>query len=95
MLGSQEKILEPKVNVKLFTVDPYTCNTACKGSFHLRFSGFCPLRGYPPPTPLTENQCEKKEGFFLSGIGGVPPSPSWQKIFVQFFLRGLRMMYLD
>ena len=27
MLGSQEKILEPKVNVKFFTVDPYTpCN---------------------------------------------------------------------
>ena len=23
-----------------------------KGSFHLRFSGFCPLRGYPPPYPL-------------------------------------------
>ena len=23
MLGSQEKILEPKVNVKFFTVDPY------------------------------------------------------------------------
>ena len=27
MLGSQEKNLEPKVNVKFFTVDPYTpCN---------------------------------------------------------------------
>ena len=24
MLGSQEKNLEPKVNVKFFTVDPYT-----------------------------------------------------------------------
>ena len=24
MWGSQEKILEPKVNVKFFTVDPYT-----------------------------------------------------------------------
>ena len=23
-----------------------------KGSCHLRFSGFCPLRGYPPPYPL-------------------------------------------
>ena len=23
-----------------------------------------------PPTPLTENQCEKKKDFFLSGIGG-------------------------
>jgi len=27
MLGSQEKFLEPKVDVKFFTVDPYTpCN---------------------------------------------------------------------
>ena len=23
-----------------------------KGGCHLRFSGFCPLRGYPPPYPL-------------------------------------------
>ena len=44
-----------------------------KGTFHLRFSGIRPLRGYPPPTPLTENQCEKKKDFFLSGKGGVPP----------------------
>ena len=36
-----------------------------KGSCHLRFSGIRPLRGYPPPpTPLTEKQSEKKEGFF-------------------------------
>ena len=48
---------------------------AGKGGFHLRFSGFCPLRGYPPPTPLTENQCEKKKVFFLNGIGGYPPPP--------------------
>ena len=27
----------------------------------------------PPPTPLTENQCEKKKDFFLSGKGGYPP----------------------
>ena len=46
-----------------------------KGSCHLRFSGFCPLRGYPPPTPLTENQCEKKKVFFLSGKGGYPHPP--------------------
>ena len=45
-----------------------------KGSFQKRFSGFCQLRGYPPPlTPLTENQCEKKKVFFLSGKGGYPP----------------------
>ena len=42
-----------------------------KGGFQKRFSGFCPLRGYPNP-PLTENQCEKKKDFFLSGIGGYP-----------------------
>ena len=50
-------------------------STTIKGSCHLRFSGFCPLRGYPPPTPLTENQCEKKKVFFLSGKQGVPPPP--------------------
>ena len=27
MLGSQEKILGPKVNVKFFTVDPYSIHT--------------------------------------------------------------------
>ena len=31
--------------------------------------------GGTPPHPLTENQCEKKKVFFLSGIGGVPPHP--------------------
>ena len=29
------------------------------------------LGGTPPP-PLTENQCEKKKVFFLSGKGGYP-----------------------
>ena len=43
-----------------------------KGTFHLRFSGIRPLRGYPPPL-LTENQSEKKKVFFLSGKGGYPP----------------------
>ena len=47
----------------------------CKGTFQKRFSGFCPLKGYPPPYPLTENQCEKKKDFFLSGIGGYTPPP--------------------
>ena len=33
------------------------------------------LSSVPPlPTPLTENQCEKKKVFFLSGIGGYPPT---------------------
>ena len=30
--------------------------------------------GAPPPPPLTENQCEKKKVFLLSGIGGYPPT---------------------
>ena len=45
-----------------------------KGTFQKRFSGFCPLRGYPPPhTPLTENQCEKRRIFSLADRGGPPP----------------------
>ena len=34
-----------------------------KGSFQKRFSGFCPLRGYPP-YPLNGKSVLKKEGFF-------------------------------
>ena len=42
-----------------------------KGTFQKRFSGFCPLRGYPPPpTPLTENHFAKKP---LAERGGTPP----------------------
>ena len=33
MLGSQEKILEPKVNVKLFTVEPYSASTGVPRTF--------------------------------------------------------------
>ena len=39
-----------------------------KGTCHLRVSGFCPLRGYPPP--LTENHFAKKP---LADRGGTPP----------------------
>ena len=42
-----------------------------KGTFQKRFSGFFPLRG-TPPTPLTENQCEKKGFFSLAELGGTP-----------------------
>ena len=41
-----------------------------KGTFQKRFSGFCPLRGSPPPYPLNGKSVWKKEGFFLSGKGG-------------------------
>ena len=38
-----------------------------KGSFQKRFSGFFPLRGYPPPYPLNgKSFCQKT----LSGKGG-------------------------
>ena len=41
MLGSQEKILEPKVNIKFFTVDPYTpCNRVSRPLEILLFSYF-------------------------------------------------------
>ena len=46
-----------------------------KGGCQKRFSGIRPLRGYPPPPALTENQSEKKKVFFLSGKGGYPPPP--------------------
>ena len=45
----------------------------CKGTYQKRFSGFRPLRGYPPPIPLTENQCEKRRIFSLTELGGTPP----------------------
>ena len=52
-----------------------------KGSFQKRFSGFFPLRGYPPPppTPLTENNFVKKP----LAERGVPPPPK-QKIAKKF-----------
>ena len=31
-----------------------------KGGRQKLSSGFCPLRGYPPPNPLTENHFAKK-----------------------------------
>ena len=43
-----------------------------KGTCQKRFSGFCPLRGYPPPL-LTENQSEKRRFFSLAERGGTPP----------------------
>ena len=38
-----------------------------------RFFSLAELGGTPTP-PLTENQCEKKKVFFLSGKGGYPPT---------------------
>ena len=41
MLGSQEKILEPKVNVKFFMVDPYTlCNRIPRRVAEFHATGF-------------------------------------------------------
>ena len=40
----------------------------------LAAGGMIPYLSSVPPPPLTENQCEKKKVFFLSGIGGYPPT---------------------
>ena len=41
-----------------------------EGSLQKLLSGFCPLRGYPPPYPLNgKSFCQKT----LNGIGGYPP----------------------
>ena len=46
MLGSQEKNLEPKVNVKFFTVDPYTpCNRVSRPFRFGRFGRYGPFWG--------------------------------------------------
>ena len=58
--------------------------TGSKGTFQKRFSGFCPLRGYPPPYPLNgKSFCQKT----LSGKGGVPPLPLTEKS-AKTFLKG-------
>ena len=47
-----------------------------KGGCQKRFSGFCPLRGYPPPYPLNgKSFCQKT----LNGIGGYPPPLNGKK----------------
>ena len=43
-----------------------------KGTRQKRFSGFWLLKGYPPPTPLTDNHFAKKP---LAERGGNPPPP--------------------
>ena len=68
--GTRQKIseyFEHRYQVKILFIH--------KGGCQKRFSGIRPLRGYPPPTALTENQSEKKKVFFLSGKGGDPPPP--------------------
>ena len=50
--------------------NPKITPTRAKGRFQKRFSGFCPLRGYPPRTPLTENHFAKKP---LAERGGTTP----------------------
>ena len=50
-----------------------------------RFFSLAELGGTPTP-PLTENQCEKKKVFFLSGIGGYPPTLGQHWLLKQFCL---------
>ena len=57
------------VNKMMFSTRSKTVEV-CKGTFQKRFSRFCPLSGYPPPTPLTENHFAKKT---LAERGGTPP----------------------
>ena len=45
----------------------------CKGSCQQRFSGFCPLRGSPPP--LNGKSVWEKKGFFPLRKGGETPPP--------------------
>ena len=47
MLGSQEKFLEQKVNVKFFTVDPYTpCYRVSRPFLIWSIWQICPLSAY-------------------------------------------------
>ena len=49
----------------------WVASAAGKGRCQKRFSGFCLLRGYPPPYTLNgKSFCQKT----LSGQGGYPPS---------------------
>ena len=48
-----------------------------KGTCQKHFSGFCPLRGYPPPTPLTENHFAKIP---FAERGGTPPPLNGQSL---------------
>ena len=58
-----------------------------KGTFQKRFSGFCPLRGYPPPYPLNGKSVWKKRRIFsLAERGGTPP-PLTEKS-AKTFLKG-------
>ena len=61
--------ISPFFSQYIQALKPYTDPVPPKGTFQKRFSGFCPLRGYPP-CPLTffgPTDCP------LRG-GGVPPN---------------------
>ena len=63
MLGSQENFLEPKVNVKFFTVDPYTpCN---------RVSRSFPICLIGPIWQIWSLSGQKKHIFLWSRLKGI------------------------
>ena len=65
------KMKDDVVLVNTRWTSSWSKNNRRKGSCQKRFSGFCPLRGYPPPpTPLTENHFAKKP---LTELGCTPP----------------------
>ena len=56
--NSHQRIIPTKFHLQ-------ACFKVCKGSCHLRFSGFCPLRGGGyPPIPLRKKSA--KERLFLA-----------------------------
>ena len=74
-------VTELKLDVKdqcptLSDLSPLCSTQPLLGNLSKTFKRILSVKGVPPPpTPLTENQCEKKKDFFLSGIGGYPLPP--------------------
>ena len=57
-------LLQEKIPSEMGVVPRYKL---LQGRFQKRFSGFCPLREYPPlppPYPINGKSVRKKEGFF-------------------------------
>ena len=76
--------LRIKLYYRVVTVDnaPEIDKGSNKGRFQKRFSGFFPLRGYPPlPYPLNgKSFCQNT----LSGKGGYPPPLNGQNPLKRF-----------
>ena len=64
-----------------------------KGTFQKRFSGFCPLRGYPPPLPPQRKNILPKKT--LAERGGTPPplTDKPQKFSQKMRQKGLKLAF--